>query len=143
MTVEERLKARDLSSSIKFNLQQNKKKAEAESKNCHAKTMPFFWMFKNKNEMGRTSLPALQARLGRGLTPTVVTWNVVEYRKAADKYVTADDVVLEVGCCGGTTTSVIGVSNTHTYARARARTHTHTHTHKGLKYQFKSLLCLS
>jgi hypothetical protein len=58
--------------------------------------------------MGRTSLPALQARLGRGLSPTVVTWNVVEYRRAAEKHVTAQDVVLEVGCCGGTTTSIIG-----------------------------------
>ena len=38
--------------------------------------------------MGRTSLPALQARLGRGLSPTIVTWNVVEYRQAAERHVT-------------------------------------------------------
>jgi len=71
--------------------------------------------------MGRTSLPALQARLGRGLSPTVVTWNVVEYRKAAERHVTARDVVLEVGCCGGTTTSIIGVRDA-TAARRAART---------------------
>jgi len=47
---------------------------------------------KKKSDMGRTSLPALQARLHRDLSPTIVTWNVVEYRKAAEKHVSGKKI---------------------------------------------------
>ena len=47
--------------------------------------------------MGRTTLSQLVARSERDdPRPVIVTWNVVEYRKAAERYVTKDDVVLEV-----------------------------------------------
>lgn len=40
-------------------------------------------------------------------SPIVVTENVVEYRKAITELVTAEDVVLEVGCAEGVTTALI------------------------------------
>ncbi|EKX45178.1 hypothetical protein GUITHDRAFT_108822 [Guillardia theta CCMP2712] len=58
--------------------------------------------------MGRTSVASLKQRMNKEQCPVIVTWNVVEYRKAAQKHVEQTDVVLEVGCCGGTTTSIIG-----------------------------------
>lgn len=58
--------------------------------------------------MGKTSVKAIEARLAsRGASSVVCTWNVDEYREAARCLVGPSDVVLEIGCCGGMTTSVI------------------------------------
>lgn len=49
--------------------------------------------------MGRTSLESLGKRVQtRDQMPVYITWNVVEYRQAAERYVKAGDVVLEVRC---------------------------------------------
>ena len=47
--------------------------------------------------MGRTSLHVINERIEqREQVPIVVAWNVVEYRKAAERLVVPEDVVLEV-----------------------------------------------